>query len=108
MSYVYLLHFSAPVSNRHTCQHYLGFAEDLAVRVQKHQSGNGSRLVQVALQRGLSFELVRVWRGGRSFERKLKNRKEATRLCPICNPGNRYAEANELSQAEISQALIPF
>ena len=108
MSYVYLLHFDRPVSNRHTCQHYLGFAEDLAIRLQRHKSGNGARLVEVALSRGIGFELVRVWRGDRHFERQLKNQKGGTRLCPICNPGNRRVKKNELSKQEIKHALIPF
>ena len=46
--YVYLLHFDRPISSRHTTQHYIGFAECLATRIQRHESGNGARLVQVA------------------------------------------------------------
>lgn len=31
-----------------------------------------------------SFRVARTWRGDRNFERRLKNRKNAPRLCPIC------------------------
>jgi hypothetical protein len=34
--------------------------------------------------RGIGFQIVRTWPGSRSFERKLKNRKNARKLCPIC------------------------
>jgi hypothetical protein len=47
--------------------------------------GNGARLTQVAKERGLSFVVVRIWEGDRKLERKLKNRHDAPRLCPICN-----------------------
>lgn len=81
---VYLLHFQQPY--RHA-QHYLGYAEDLAARLQAHRSGNGARLVEVVTQAGIGWELVRVWEDGdRTFERRLKNQKNARRLCPICRP----------------------
>jgi hypothetical protein len=48
--------------------------------------GRGTRLVEVATERGITFEVVRVWRGDRGRERRLKNRKEGPTLCPICNP----------------------
>ena len=106
--FVYLLHFARPISPHHTCRHYIGYTNDLAARLQCHQLGNGARLVQVANARGIPFQLVRVWRGGRGLERQLKNRKEAPALCPICNPGNRKAAANELTSEEIATALLPF
>lgn len=40
---VYLLHFSDPIApGRHTCQHYLGYADDLAPRVHAHAHGAGA------------------------------------------------------------------
>lgn len=83
---VYLLHFSAPISPRHSCQHYLGYAGDLASRLAEHKAGRGARLTQVALERGITWELARTWQGDRALERQLKNRKGARVLCPICNP----------------------
>ena len=30
------------------------------------------------------FVIARTWNGGRDLERRLKNRKNSLRLCPIC------------------------
>lgn len=85
MSVVYLLHFDRPISPNHTCQHYIGYATRLGERLTVHRKGHGARLTQVALERAIGFTCVRTWHGrGRSFERKLKNRKSANDLCPIC------------------------
>ena len=83
---VYLLHFDAPISDRHTCQHYLGYAGDLAARLAEHAAGRGARLTQVALERGIGWKLAATWPGDRSTERRLKNRKCGPRLCPVCHP----------------------
>lgn len=89
---VYLLHFHTPY--RHA-QHYLGYAEDLAARLQAHRSGNGARLVEVVTKAGIAWELVRVWEDGdRIFERRLKNRKNARLLCPICR-GEKLSRVRE-------------
>lgn len=85
MGYVYLLHFARPISDRHTCQHYLGYTTDLPTRLCLHRAGSGARLCAVAKERGIGFTLVRVWRGDRTLERALKNRKNAPRLCYCCN-----------------------
>lgn len=83
---VYLLHFDSPISDHHTCQHYIGFANNIEARIAHHHNGtSGARLLEVAKQRGISFTVVRVWeKGDKKFERKLKNRHDAPRLCPIC------------------------
>ncbi len=82
---VYLIHFSEPISPRHTTRHYIGYAVDVQKRLEAHQSGTGSRLCQIANQRGIAYSVVRVWPDGdRRFERHLKNKKNAKRLCPIC------------------------
>lgn len=88
---VYLLHFERPISPAHTCQHYIGWALDLNARLTMHRGGQGARLTQIAVERGIGFEVVRTWPGSREFERYLKNRKEAPRLCPMCceNHGRR-------------------
>lgn len=97
---VYLLHFEKPISPNHTTQHYLGFTDDLARRYQEHLYGNGARLVQVARQRGIGFVLCRVWHGDRKLERLLKNRKNAPRLCPVC-------QGKEIDH-DIEVMLLPF
>lgn len=82
----YLLHFHQPISEKHTCQHYIGFANDVNARVSFHRKGkSGVRLLEVAKQRGIGFDVVRIWEDGdKEFERKLKNRHAAPSLCPIC------------------------
>lgn len=86
MGYCYLLHFSAPIApGAHTCQHYLGYtSRRVSERINEHRSGRGARLTQVARERGITFTVVPTWRGTRSDERRLKNRKEGPHLCPIC------------------------
>lgn len=87
MGYCYLLHFSAPISDKHTCQHYLGYtSRRLGLRISEHRKGyrSAARLTQVAKERGITFTVVRTWRGTRGDERRLKNRKEGPMLCPIC------------------------
>ena len=38
--FVYLLHFERPIApGRHTAQHYIGHAVDLAARIQTHVRG---------------------------------------------------------------------
>lgn len=83
---VYLIHFENPVSTGHTCQHYIGWANDLPRRIQEHMSGHGARLTQVACERGIRMTVAKIWTGtDRNFERRLKNRHNGRKLCPICN-----------------------
>jgi len=81
---VYILHFDAPISDRHTTQHYIGWASDLEARIELHRKGRGARLTQVAAQRGIAFSVVATFPGTRADERRLKNQKATTALCPIC------------------------
>jgi hypothetical protein len=88
--WVYLLHFAKPIApGRHTCQHYLGSAIDVDARLNEHLAGNGARLCQVANEREIDYQVVRVWQTepgqARQLERKLKNRKNAPALCPVCS-----------------------
>jgi predicted GIY-YIG superfamily endonuclease len=84
---VYLIHMEAPISPDHTTQHYIGFAEEIAARLEAHAAGRGARLMEVAKERGIHWHCARVWEGAsRKEERKLKNRKNAPELCPECNP----------------------
>lgn len=82
---VYLLHFERPISDTHTCQHYVGTADDVEERLAEHKAGRGARLCQVAKERGIDFVLVRTWEGGRAKERQIKKWKMSNRLCPICS-----------------------
>jgi predicted GIY-YIG superfamily endonuclease len=78
---IYLLHFSEPYKH---ARHYVGFTTNLEQRLDEHSKGHGARLLQVIIEAGLTFSLTRTWQGTRKDERRIKNRKEAPRLCPIC------------------------
>jgi predicted GIY-YIG superfamily endonuclease len=79
---IYLLHFSQPYKH---AAHYIGFTTDLPSRLAEHAGGTGARLLQVITEAGLSFQLARTWQGTRKGERRIKNRKEAPALCPLCD-----------------------
>lgn len=88
MGTVYLLHFDEPIggeSSMGKAQHYLGQTNrPVEERLQEHRSGNGARITQVLRERGIGFCLARTWEGDRSDERRLKDRHDNPRLCPIC------------------------
>lgn len=84
---VYLLHFSAPVCVTRPARHYLGYADDgrVETRLREHRTGQGARITAAASARGIELTVVRVWVGAtRHDERRLKRRKEAPRMCPLC------------------------
>lgn len=90
---VYLLCIEAPglhVTGNRYARHYIGWTSgDVHDRVRVHLDGSGSPLIRAAVERGLAVELVRVWNpADRHFERKLKRRREAPRLCPTCAAAN--------------------
>jgi len=87
---IYLLHFETKIANH--AQHYLGFAVDLPTRLSQHQAGNGSRLMARVHELSIGWCAARTWKGDRDFERKLKNRRNGPRLCPICHPKKIRAE----------------
>lgn len=89
---VYLLHFEDKISPNHTTQHYLGYSGNVAHRLSKHSRRPDAKLLQAAKRKGIKFALARLWDGDRSVERKLKNRKNAPKLCPICNGEIEYRE----------------
>lgn len=90
---VYLLHFERPISPDHTCQHYIGYANNLEARIAHHRKGTSkARLLEVAKERGISFVVARTWEGGKELERELKNRKKAGELCPICRGEVAYGD----------------
>lgn len=82
---VYLLHFDRPLAH---ARHYTGFVEyDLEQRLEHHATGHGARIMQVLAERGIGFQLARVWLGAdRAFERRLKRWSGAAQYCPICDP----------------------
>lgn len=88
---IYLLHFDKPY--RHS-QHYLGYAENFAARFKRHMEGRGARLMAAVAKAGIPVAVARKWPDGdRTLERKLHNRNNNARLCPICNPKTAYGNA---------------
>ena len=82
---VYLIHFDKPYKH---AKHYLGYCEagGLDARIERHVTGNGSKLLAVIQKASIGWKVERVWEDGdRNFERSLKNHS-ATRYCPVCNP----------------------
>lgn len=95
LGFCYLLHLSRPLGNlanpRAQASHYVGFADDpagdgagLERRIAEHLAGRGAKLTQAAIAAGIEITLVACWRAPLAFEKQLKRRKEAPRLCPIC------------------------
>jgi hypothetical protein len=82
---VYLLCFDKKFKH---VRHYLGYTSNehtLKSRLIHHKKGQGSKLMAAVTKAGIDFKVVRTWKDGdRNFERKLKNRKEASALCPVC------------------------
>lgn len=86
----YLICFRDPATGRprryRHAGHYLGrtTAGHVDARLDQHRAGRGSLLVAVAVQAGLTFQLVRVWPGGAAKERQLKTRAGSL-YCPDCS-----------------------
>lgn len=83
---VYLLHFSTPVGGR--ASHYIGSTVDLDRRLQRHRrqrkKSNPVAFTRAAAKQHIDFTVARTWRANRSFERYLKQQKNAKRYCPVC------------------------
>jgi hypothetical protein len=58
-------------------------------RLAQHREGTGARILAAAAARGIGFDVVRTWPGGRDVERQLKRLRNAPRLCPTCAGGGR-------------------
>lgn len=83
---VYLLHFDRPYEH---ARHYIGWSTDIEQRLVHHRQGRGARLLEVITGVGIGFSIARVWPGQtRTFERRLKRRGSAVRLCPTCSSRN--------------------
>ena len=71
---VYLLHFARRCNTRATTS-----ATDLDVRLAQHAAGQGARLLALAKDAGIGWEL----------EGQLKKQLGVSRLCPQCGAGDR-------------------
>jgi len=91
MATIYLLHLDKPL--RHA-KHYIGLADDLAARLERHTEGHGARMLAVCRERGITWRCVRTWQGDRKLERWLKRKKAAPTLCPVCAGASASKRAN--------------
>lgn len=84
---VYLIHLERGLVPSHGSTHYIGWANEdgLWERIESHAAGTGSPLLRAANERGIAWAVARVWKGAdRHFERRLKRRRKAKHLCPVC------------------------
>jgi hypothetical protein len=100
VGWVYLLCFRDPATGAHRplqgsgrrgqyAGHYWGWTDDLIRRITREHRNprwrGAGRLVQVALEAGLTFELAWLeYPATRGRERRLKNQGSAYRRCPLC------------------------
>jgi hypothetical protein len=88
MATTYLVHLDQALGTDQPlggARHYLGQTVDLDRRLAQHRDGTGARILAAAVERGIGFELVRTWPGGRETERRLKRLRNSPRLCPRCS-----------------------
>ena len=103
---VYLIHFERPYKH---ARHYMGYADDIHNRLVAHGEGRGARLMEVIRDAGIPWRLARVWEGkGRVWERKLKNRKHAPALCPVCNPDHAFCCGEVFTTPKPVSEEMPF
>jgi predicted GIY-YIG superfamily endonuclease len=84
----YLIHLDQRLGSDHpkgSAGHYLGTSQDVDQRLATHREGRGARILAAANERGIAYDVVRTWEGGRDKERQLKRQHNAPKLCPRCN-----------------------
>lgn len=86
---VYLLHFDRPLGR---ARHYLGWTSlSLEERLARHNSNDGAAILRAIKQVGIGYSVAAVYENvDRHFERKLKNKKAATRWCPMCKENHSH------------------
>jgi predicted GIY-YIG superfamily endonuclease len=85
---VYLIHLDTKLGSSHPkggAGHYLGATINLDRRLAQHREGTGARILAAAAERGIGFDVVRTWDGGRDVERQLKRQHNPRRMCPRCS-----------------------
>jgi len=94
--YTYLIHLHTKI---HHAGHYVGATNDIESRLKQHAVGNGARLLEVAMERDITWELAKLWTSDDAFgvERVLKRRHNGRKYCPLCNNGKVQWMANAVS-----------
>jgi putative endonuclease len=82
----YLLKLSKPLgTTKHSARYYLGSCTNLNKRIEQHKQGTAAAFTRAAKDKGICFEVVRVWtvktiQEARQLERNLKNYKNHAKL----------------------------
>jgi hypothetical protein len=74
-------YLQAAHGNSQQLQHWALVA---AERISAQTAGQGAAIVRHVQARGIGFLVATTWPGTRALERQLKNRKHASRFCPVC------------------------
>lgn len=80
---LYVLRLHEPLARKDGgAQYYLGYtSEEYPInRLRAHAQGKGSRFTQVALERGISWDVVLILPGDSSDERRIKNQGSIRRF----------------------------
>ncbi len=78
----YLIRLDKPLGNeKHSAQYYLGSCSNLKKRFEQHLKGTGSAFTRAAVEKGIAFQIVYIWRTkskreARQLEIKLKRQKK--------------------------------
>ncbi len=91
---LYLIHLDQAMrmDEQRAARHYIGFVDELGggqphplvARMRLHRSGKGARFLAAANEKGITWHLASVQRGGRSDERRFKDQANSNRYCPRC------------------------
>jgi hypothetical protein len=74
----YLICLDRPLGGPvHFAQHYIGRSQDPAKRLESHRAGLGARMLAAAVERGIAYDVVRTWPGGRETEKRIKAQHNA-------------------------------
>jgi predicted GIY-YIG superfamily endonuclease len=104
---VYLIHLEHGLVPSHGSTHYIGWAHQngLYDRIEAHATGDGSPLLRAANERGIRWAVARLWVGAdRHFERRLKRRRKAKHLCPVCRQEVTFDQIR-FGEAEITKEV---
>lgn len=88
--WVYMLHYDRPIGDttrpRMWAQHYVGSFWD-AARIGDHRDGTSRVAIVAAFHgQGIPFQVVRLRRGSKQLERRIKTNGHFARYCPACTP----------------------
>lgn len=104
MAYIYVLHFHEKLSH---AMHYIGCTESPRQRLNAHAAGAGSKLTRALVEQGIEWRLGSLMtcshKRMRELERGLKDEKNSSRYCGVCNaspasfPGTQHYPIENLS-----------